>query len=146
MHNGDGLLYHNQNLQEKITLMNSLQCRRRALAVGTVLLACCLGSFGQSSAPPPPPLGILEALRSTLANQPELHIQEQQVVASRGASRQASGPFDTVIGTSLSQNRINNPLTLFNQEEAGLLGLITKNQVSNVTSLDIGAPRNIAMV
>ena len=55
--------------------------------------------------------------------------------------RQASGAFDTVIGTTLSQNRINNPLTLFNQEQAGLLGIITNNQVSNVTTLDIGATK-----
>ena len=84
---------------------------------------------------------LLEALQSTLSNQPALHIGEQQVVASRAVRRQASGPFDTVIGTTLSQNRINNPLTLFNQEQAGLLGIITNNQVSNVTTLDIGATK-----
>src|SRR5208337_422545 len=81
------------------------------------------------------------ALQSTLANQPALHIGEQQVVSSQAVHRQASGVFDTVIGTTLSQNRINNPLTLFDQEQAGLLGIITNNQVSNVTSLDIGATK-----
>jgi len=121
--------------------MNSLQCRRWALAVGTILLVCCLRSLGQSSAPSPQPLGLVEALQSTLANQPALHIQEQQVVASRGASRQASGLFDTVIGTTFSQNRINNPLTLFNQEQAALLGIITSDQVNNQTILDIGATK-----
>ena len=121
--------------------MNSLQCRRPALAVGAILLVCCLRSFGQSSVPSPPPLGLLEALQSTLANQPALHIGEQQVVSSRAIRRQTSGAFDTVFGTTLSQNRINNPLTLFNQEEAGLLGIITNNQASNVTSLDIGATK-----
>jgi outer membrane protein TolC len=80
-------------------------------------------------------------LQSTLANQPALHIQEQQVVSSRAIHRQASGVFDTVLGTSLFQNRINNPLTLFDQEQAGLLGILTNNQVSNVTSLDIGATK-----
>jgi outer membrane protein TolC len=97
--------------------------------------------LGQSSAPSPQPLGLIEALQSTLSNQPALHIQEQQVVASRGASQQASGSFDTVIGTTFSQNRINNPLTLFNQEQAALLGIITNNQVSNVTTLDFGATK-----
>jgi outer membrane protein TolC len=80
-------------------------------------------------------------LQSTLANQPAVHIQEQQVVSSRAVRQQARGQFDTVVGTTLSQSRINNPLTLFNQEEAGLLGIITNNQVSNVTSLDIGATK-----
>jgi outer membrane protein len=91
--------------------------------------------------PSPPPLGLVEALQSTLAKQPALHMGEQQVVSSRAIRRQASGPFDTVIGTTLSQNRINNPLTLFSQEEAGLLGIVTNNQVSNVTTLDIGATK-----
>jgi outer membrane protein TolC len=121
--------------------MNRLQCRWAALAIGAVLLICSLRARAQSGAPSPQPLDLLEALQSTLSNQPVLHIQEQQVVATRAVRRQASGPFDTVFGTSFSQNRINNPLTLFNQEEAGLLGIITDNQVSNVTNLDIGASK-----
>ena len=63
------------------------------------------------------------------------------MVSSRAVRRQASGRFDTVIGTTLSQNRTNNPLTVFDQEEAALLGIITKNQVINVTTLDIGATK-----
>ena len=121
--------------------MNSLQCRRPALAVVVILLGCCPWSFGQSGGPSPQPLGLVEALQSTLANQPALHIGEQQVVASRGARQQASGAFDTILAGTLSQNRINNPLTLFNQEQAALLGIITNNQVSNVTYLDIGATK-----
>ena len=91
--------------------------------------------------PPPQPLGLVEALQSTLASHPELHIQEQQVIASRGARREASGSFDTVIGTTFSQSRVNNPLTLFNQEQAALLGNITNNQVNDVTLLDISATK-----
>jgi len=121
--------------------MPSLPCRRRVIAVGAMLLVCCLGSLGQSSPPSPPPLGLLEALQSTLSNQPALHIGEQQVVSSRAVRRQASGAFDTVIGTTLSQDRIHNPLTVYNQEQAALLGINTNTQVSNVTTLDIGATK-----
>jgi len=121
--------------------MNSLQCRRAALATVAILLVGCLRSPGQSSVPSPQPLGLIEALQSTLTNQPALHIEEQQVVSSRAFRRQASGAFDTALGTTLSQNRINNPLTLFDQGQAGLLGIITNNQVSNVTTLDIGATK-----
>lgn len=121
--------------------MNALRCRRLALAVAAILVVCCLRSFGQSSGPSPQPLDLLAALQSTLANQPALHIGEQQVVASRGARQQASGAFDTNLAGTLSQNRINNPLTLFNQEQAALLGIITKNQVSNVTYLDLEATK-----
>jgi outer membrane protein TolC len=105
------------------------------------LLVLCLNCFGQSSPPAPQPLDLLEALQSTLSNHPALHIEEQQVVSSRAVRREASGPFDTIIGSSLSQSRINNPLTIFNQEQAALLGIITDNQVDNVTTLDIGASK-----
>jgi outer membrane protein TolC len=80
-------------------------------------------------------------LQSTLANHPALHLGEEQVVASRAFRQEAGGAFDTLILSSLSQNRFNNPLTLFSQEEAGLLGIITNNQVSNVTRLDIAASK-----
>ena len=83
----------------------------------------------------------MEALQSTLANQPVLQIQKQQVVSSRAVHRQASGQFDAVVGASLTQNRTNSPLTQFSQDQAGLLGIVTNSQVSNVTSLDIGATK-----
>ena len=115
-------------------------CWRPALAAGAILLVCCLQFDGQSiPLPTPQPLGLVEALKATLANQPALHIQEQQVISSLAVRRQASGAFDTVVDTSFSQNRTNNPLTLFSQQQAALLGIMTDNQVSNVTSLDIGA-------
>jgi outer membrane protein len=118
--------------------MNGFPGRQRVLAAEILLLVCSLGSFGQSSPPAPVPLELIQALQSTLANQPALHIGEQQVVTSRALHQEASGAFDTLTQASMFQNRINSPLTLFNQEEAGLLGIITNNQVSNVTSLDLG--------
>ena len=109
---------------------------------GAILLVCCLPSFGQTGPlPHEQPIALVEALQSTLANQPALHIGEQQVVSSRALHKETSGAFDTVIATSLFQNRINNPLTLFSQEQAGLLGIVTNDQVSNVTSLNIGATK-----
>jgi outer membrane protein TolC len=115
--------------------------RRPALVVGTILLVGSLQSFGQTSSTSAQPLDLFDALQSTLANQPALHIEEQQVVSSRAVRREVGGQFDTVFGTTLSQNRINNPLTVFSQEQAALLGIITNNQVNNVTSLDIGASK-----
>ncbi len=118
-----------------------MQYWRPALVVGALLLVCGLRCYGQSSPPLPQPLGLVEALKATLANQPALHIQEQKVISSRSVRRQASGTFDTVVRTSFSQNRINNPLTLYDQEQAALVGILTDNQVSNVTSLNIGATK-----
>ena len=121
--------------------MSSVSRRRVTLAAGTLLLVCGLGSFGQSGPTSSLPLELIGALQLTLANQPALHIGEQQVVSSRGARQQASGAFDTVIASRLSQNRLNNPLTNFSQEQAGLLGIITEDQVSNVTTFDVGASK-----
>ncbi len=112
-----------------------------ALAAGAILIAWCLPNFGQTSVPPPQPLSLIEALQSTLASQPVLRIQQQQVVSSKALRRQASGPFDTAISSTLSQTRTNNPLTIFDQEQAALLSIVTNNQVVNLTTLDVGATK-----
>jgi len=121
--------------------MKLLECGRRALVVGAFLLAGCAPSYSQSNSLPPQPLALIDALQSTLADHPALHIGEQLVLSSQAAHREASAPFDAVIGTALSQNRVNNPLTIFDQEQAALLSIITNNQVSNITTLDIGATK-----
>ncbi len=121
--------------------MRILECLPRPFALGAALLFCCGPAFGQSAASTPPPLGLIEALQSTLANQPALRIQQQQVVSSKALHRQASGPFDTVITSTLSQTRTNNPLTVFDQEQAALLGIVTNNQAVNLTTLDVGASK-----
>lgn len=123
--------------------MNSLECRRAALASGAWVLVCFLPCFGQTNPSPPhdQPVGLVEALQSTLANHPALRIGEQQVVSSRALHRQTSGAFDTVIASGFTQNRVNTPLTLFSQEQAALLGIITRDQVSNVSTLNIGATK-----
>ena len=121
--------------------MITLGWLRPARLAGTIVVLCCLGSFGQSGSPPDRQLVLFDALRSTLSNQPLLHIQEQQVIANRGASQQARGQFDTFFGGTFSQARVNNPLTLFDQQQAALLNIITDTQVSNITSLNIEADK-----
>jgi outer membrane protein TolC len=117
--------------------MRTLGLRKPAQMAGTLVVLCCLRSVSQSSPPPRPPLGLFDALQSTLANQPAVHIQEQQVFASQGARQQTRGQFDAVLGASFSQARVNNPLTLFDQQQAALLGIVTNTQVSNVTTLNL---------
>ena len=108
--------------------MTGVQCRRSALAVGSILLVSCLQSFAQSGSSSQP-LELVEALQSTLANQPALQIQQQQVVSSKAVRQQTSGAFDTLTQASFSQNRVNNPLTIFNQEQAALLGITTLSEM-----------------
>src|SRR5258706_13808743 len=83
------------------------------LALGTLLLTLAVSGcdklLAQEPAPVPstPASGItlLDAVRSTLVNQPLLRIQEQQVNISRGIKHQASGQFGSSVGSSVIQSR-----------------------------------------
>ena len=121
--------------------MNALGRLRPALAVATLFVVSAIRSFGQSNPPPSPQLSLFDALQSTLASQPQLHIQQEQVAGSRAERQIARGQFDTTLGASFFQNRINNPLTIVNQEQAALLGIVTNNQVTNVSNLDVSATK-----
>ncbi|HUB02714.1 MAG TPA: TolC family protein [Terriglobales bacterium] len=63
------------------------------------------------------------------------------MIVNRAFTRQASGQFDTFLGSTFSQTRLNNPLTLFDQQQAALLNIITDTQVSNITSLNVEADK-----
>lgn len=100
--------------------------KQRFRRVGILLVLCNLG-FAQTINPDqaasiressPQRLTLLESLQSTLANQPELQIAQQQVEISRALKQQASGQFDTALEGSFSQAHTNSPLT---QAERALL-------------------------
>jgi outer membrane protein TolC len=129
--------------QVKTASMTGSRCRCLALTIMVAsTLACVVRSYGQASTPLVQSRTLLEALQSTLDNQPALRIQEQQVVVGRAARRQATGQFDAVLGSKLSQNRINTPLTPYGlTQEDALLGTTTDNQVTNLSLFDIGATK-----
>src|SRR5258708_1394845 len=116
-------------------------------ALGILLLAlavsACDNLLAQEPAPVPstPASGItlLDAVRSTLVNQPLLRIQEQQVNISRGIKQQASGQFDTSLGSSVIQSRTNTPLTLYLKQQALLNGTPTNDLVTNLTTYNANA-------
>jgi len=92
--------------------------RRRYWWTSTVLLFCNLGvtqTVGPAQAPSagesPRLLTLLESLESTLANEPHLQIQQQQVEISRALKQQATGQFDLTLAGSFSQAHTNSPLT-----------------------------------
>jgi outer membrane protein TolC len=80
----------------------------------------------------------MESLESTLANEPQLQIERQQVEISRALKQQASGQFDLTLDGTFSQAHGNSPLT---QAERALLlaeGFTpTSNLAQNLSILNL---------
>jgi outer membrane protein TolC len=83
-------------------------------------------------------LSLQQALDATLRQHPQARIGEQQVLASRGAQRAASGIFDPIYTGGLQQNFAATPLTTAQQVQDG--GGPTAADL-NVTSFNAGASR-----
>ena len=82
-------------------------------------------------------LTLQAALESALRLHPLGRIREQQVAASRGALREASGIFDPVYSTGVEQSFAPTPLTTFQQDSiAGF-----KSAGLNITTFSAGASR-----
>jgi len=117
------------------------------LAFGTLLVTLAIRpgddllAQGQVPVPSEPATGLtlLDAVKSTLVNHTLLRIQEQQVAINRGIKQQASGQFDTLLGSSASQVRTNTPLTLYLQQQALLNGAPTSDLVTNLTTYTANA-------
>lgn len=107
------------------------------LAVSAVWLAA--GTQGNTSALPG--LTLLEALQSTLALHPVLHLAEQQVALDRGVRRQATGQFDTLLNSSFSQEHTATPLTQLERAQVAAAGITTTNETVNLTNLTAGATK-----
>ena len=82
-----------------------------------------LGAFGiagaasQAQPPAAPGLGLLDAVRLTLARDPNLALSQVQVESARGALKIASGPFDPVLTSAATRSAANAPVS----ESAGRL-------------------------
>lgn len=100
-------------------------------ALGAVCLSSALWS--QSAA-----LTLQEALESTLRLHPQARIREQQVAASRGLLREASGIFDPIYSSGLQQSFAPTPLTTAQRDPSGLG---PKSAAINFTSFHAGASR-----
>ena len=86
----------------------------------------------------PGALTLQEALESTLREHPQARIGEQQVLASRGVQREASGIFDPLYSSALGQTFSPTPLPTAQQNSSGLG---PKSAAANLTSLSVGATR-----
>lgn len=104
------------------------------------VFACAL-SIGRSQTAPDLPqrsVTLMDALLSTLAQNPGIQIQEQQVIIAKGNLRVASGLFDTELTAGLSQTYNEAPLTPAQQLQYGLYGLQVSNAASNTTTYTLG--------
>jgi outer membrane protein TolC len=76
-------------------------------------------TFAVGAQTPQRPLTLQEALESTLLRHPQARIGEQQVLASRGVQRAASGIFDPVYTSGLQQTFTAAPLSTAQQVQDG---------------------------
>lgn len=122
-----------------------LDCRRyrtTCAGVATAFLWVAAG-LGQDAGPHPRGLSILDAVRSAVANHPAILEQRQQIEITRGMQMQAAGQFDTSVGGSLSQSRVNTPLTRLEQLQALSGGVDTSALISDVTAPSVEGSRQL---
>ena len=81
-------------------------------------------------------LTLQEALESTLSLHPQARIREQQVAASRGALREASGVFVPFYSSGLQQSFAPTPLTTGQQDLTG-----PRSAAVNFTSFSAASTR-----
>ena len=97
------------------------------------ILAFASLAWGQAR---PGKLTLQEALESTLSLHPQARIREQQVTASRGALREASGIFDPFYSSGLQQSFAPTPLTTGQQDLTG-----PRSAAVNFTSFNVASRR-----
>ena len=73
-----------------------------------VVVPLTLGSIDMAFAVGP--VSLLEAVRLTLAQNPDIQLQEKQVDSSQGALQRASGQFDSALSLTAGRNVDNTPL------------------------------------
>jgi outer membrane protein len=86
-----------------------------------VLLTVFSGLTALAEDPPPGGLALMDAVRMTLAHDPNVAIEEARLDSARGALQIASGRFDPVVTSGLSQTSSNVPLSLSSRQETWVL-------------------------
>ncbi len=81
-------------------------------AISLVLLNVAALPAEPQPAAEPARLGLLEAVRITLTNDPVISIQNREIAASRGRLLTSQGQFDSTFAASISRNLENRPVLL----------------------------------
>ncbi len=90
---------------------------------------------------PERPLTMLEALQSTLQQNPNVQLQQEQIRFDQGVLRIASGQFDSVITAGTQQSRTATPLTRAQQLQALLAGFPASSLSSDTASFTAGGQK-----
>lgn len=100
-----------------------------------VLLALCSSAAAQT---PTRGLSLADAIESTLRENPQLKLQQEQVEFNRGSVLRAQSQFDRVIGAGASSGRVYQPLDELQRTVYGLISTTT-----NTTSIDAEASQQL---
>ncbi len=106
---------------------------------GLLLGVSCLAQTGVDL--PHPSVRLMDALQSTLTQDPDIQIQVQQLNINKGILQAAAGQFDTVTSASMLQNHLTSPLTNLQELEYGEAGIIATALASNLTTYTLGAQK-----
>ena len=93
--------------------------------------------FSATATPPAeiaPGLTLLDAVQSTLTQNPQLKVQQLQVQVSQGTQQIAAGAFDYFIASNAFQQRSIAPLTTYQQVSGGTTAA---DQVSETTTINV---------
>lgn len=90
----------------------------------------------------PARLTLTDAVRSTLRRDPNIQVQEQQVLLAKGAALTASGQFDLTLDTAISEGVSHTPLTESDRIQDGVAaGIAALRQ--DVTSYRLGINKQL---
>ena len=90
----------------------TISSRLPGIAFFFLWLAAGGASLAQPVEPPPPPgIGLAEAVRLMLAQDPNLTIEASRLRSSRGILLATRGAFDPVVNTSLTERELDDPLS-----------------------------------
>ena len=105
-------------------------------------MARCVTCLSQEAVElPHPAITLLDALKTTLEQNPDLQLQVQQLESSKGVLRASAGAFDLSINAAYLQNHLTNPLTTAQAAQYALAGLIVDAQAQNNTTYTIETPK-----
>src|SRR5437870_6126999 len=82
-------------------------------ALAIVILGFPSGALAQGS------LALADALRESLKLNPNILLQQQQVIANQGAELQAQGQFDPLVNATVTRNRDVRPLREDEKQSSG---------------------------
>ena len=82
-------------------------------------------------------LGLADPAQSVIEKHPLVRYQQAQTDIDRGLQLQASGAFDTAIGTGVAQSRSVSPLTIAEEEQNALIGVLGSDEITDTTSASL---------